>query len=270
MKTICHISDLHFGRVDEGLLDPLVASIDAVAPDVIAVSGDLTQRARAGQFRAAARFLERLRYPQVVVPGNHDVPLFNVFARFAQPLRNYRRHITRDPAPFYADAEIAVLGINTARSLTWKGGRINEDQIRLARERLCSVARPVVKVVVTHHPFDVAHLNDEDEVVGRASKAMQELARCGVDVLLSGHLHKARVGNTSRYCIAGHSALVVQAGTTLSERTRQEANSFNLVLASADEVRVEHHNFDGRAERFVRGAVEEFRRDGDVWRRVGT
>jgi 3',5'-cyclic AMP phosphodiesterase CpdA len=268
MKTIAHISDLHFGRVDDRLLDPLVASIDAAAPNVIAVSGDLTQRARSRQFRAAARFLARLNYPQVVVPGNHDVPLFNLYARFAHPLRGYRRHITRDAAPFYVDGEIAVLGINTARSFTWKGGRINDEQIADARKRLSAVAAHVVKVVVTHHPFDVAHRSDEDQMVGHATTAMQELARCGVDVLLSGHLHATHVGNTDRYCIDGHSALVVQAGTTLSERTRHESNSFNLVRASTDEVCVEHHRFEPAARRFALGGEERFRREGDVWHRV--
>ena len=268
MKTIAHISDLHFGRVDETLLQPLIAAIDAAAPDVIAVSGDLTQRARDSQFRAAARFLARLRYPQVVVPGNHDVPLYNVVARFTHPLRGYRRYITRDPAPFHRDEEIAVLGLNTARSLTWKGGRISEEQIARARELLCTVPSHVVKVVVTHHPFDVAHRNDEHQVVGRADMAMEELARCGVDVLLSGHLHETRVGNTDRYCIAGHSALVVQAGTTLSERTRHESNSFNLVRAAAGEVRVEHHRFETHGGRFVPAGFEHFRRSNDVWRRV--
>jgi 3',5'-cyclic AMP phosphodiesterase CpdA len=266
VRTIAHISDLHFGRVDERLLDPLLAGLDAARPDVVAISGDLTQRARDHQFRAAARFLSRLRWPTVVVPGNHDVPLFNVFARFAHPLRGYRRHITADPAPFWVDDELAVLGINTARSLTWKAGRINERQVELARSRMCALPDRVLKIVVTHHPFDVAHASDKDQVVGRAGMAMRALAECGVDVLLSGHLHRARVGDTSRYCIGGHSALVVQAGTTLSERTREETNSFNVLHAEHDRVRVEHHHWDGGKGRFRVAAAEDFRREGDVWR----
>lgn len=266
MRTIAHISDLHFGRVDERLLDPLLAGLEAARPHVVAISGDLTQRARDHQFRAAARFLSRLRWPLIVVPGNHDVPLFNVIARFAHPLRGFRRHITRDPTPFWSDAELAVLGINTARSLTWKAGRINERQVEHARARLCPLPQSVLKIVVTHHPFDVAHASDEDQVVGRAGMAMEALAQCGVDVLLSGHLHHARVGDTSRYCIDGHSALVVQAGTTLSERTREETNSFNVLHAEHDRVRVEHHLWDAGKGRFRVTATEDFRRAGDIWR----
>jgi 3',5'-cyclic AMP phosphodiesterase CpdA len=270
MKTIVHISDLHFGRVEETLLDPLVQAIDAVAPHVVAISGDLTQRARKREFEAAANFLQRLRYPQVVVPGNHDVPLYNVAARFLRPLTNYTKYITTDLAPSYRDEELVVLGINTARSLTWKGGRINEEQLADARAQLCAVGRDVMKVVVTHHPFDVEPGSGE-EVVGRASLAMESLAKCGVDILLAGHFHKATTNTTAhRFCIAGHAALAVQSGTTLSERTRSEANSFNVLRTEPRHVMVERHVWDAGTGRFVAQHHEEFREDGEAWREVGT
>src|ERR1700704_500594 len=134
MRTIVHLSDLHFGRTDDALLTPLASVIAKLAPDLIAVSGDLTQRARTAEFQAARAFLDRLPKPQIIVPGNHDVPLHNVFRRFIGPLAKYRRLITDDLAPFYADDEIAVLGINTARSLTFKRGRVNSKQIDHAKE----------------------------------------------------------------------------------------------------------------------------------------
>ena len=115
MRTLVQISDLHFGRIDPLLLDPLAAAIDAIGPDVVVVSGDLTQRARDAQFRAARAFLDRLPMPQVVVPGNHDVPLYDVVRRFVSPLARFRRYIERDPAPFFRDDHVAVLGINSAR-----------------------------------------------------------------------------------------------------------------------------------------------------------
>ncbi|HMF56075.1 MAG TPA: metallophosphoesterase family protein, partial [Pyrinomonadaceae bacterium] len=103
MKLIAHLSDLHFGRVDYSVIEPLIETVNGLKPDVVAVSGDLTQRARSAQFEEARKFLERLPGPQIVVPGNHDVPLHNVFARFVQPLDKYRRYITDDLQPFYAD-----------------------------------------------------------------------------------------------------------------------------------------------------------------------
>ncbi len=141
MRTIAHLSDIHFGRVDPLLVPPLIRAVNQSKPDLVAVSGDLTQRARSHQFKQAREFLDALPRPQIVVPGNHDVPLYNIFARFVEPLDKYRRYISDDLRPFYHDDEIAVLGVNTARSLTIKGGRINERQIEWMRDRLCPLAQ---------------------------------------------------------------------------------------------------------------------------------
>src|SRR6202048_1786243 len=146
MRTLVHLSDLHFGRVDPQIVAPLIKTVSEISPDLVAVSGDLTQRARTQQFLEARAFLDALPQPQIVVPGNHDVPLHNVFARFLQPLDKYRRYITDDLQPFCADEEIAVIGVNTARSLTIKGGRVNSDQVSSIRQKLCSVGEDVVKV----------------------------------------------------------------------------------------------------------------------------
>ena len=153
MRTLVQISDLHFGRVDPLLLDPLAAAVDAIGPDVVVVSGDLTQRARNAQFRAARAFLDRLPMPQVVVPGNHDVPLYDVVRRFVAPLARFRRYIERDPAPFFRDDQVAVLGINSARSLTFKGGRINHEQIETVRARFAGLDPAVIRVA--RHPPSV-------------------------------------------------------------------------------------------------------------------
>src|SRR4029079_19628242 len=127
MRTILHLSDLHFGRVNPLLVDPLLKIVKEIGPDLVAVSGDLTQRARSHQFQQARSFLEALPKPQIIVPGNHDIPLHNVFARFVQPLPEYRGYITTDLQPVYADEEMVVVGVNTARSSVFKGGRINQD-----------------------------------------------------------------------------------------------------------------------------------------------
>lgn len=230
MRTIVHISDIHFGRVDYTVAESLVVKINELAPDVVVVSGDLTQRARSAQFIEARAFLDKLPQPQIVVPGNHDIPMHNVFARFVTPLEKYKRYITADLEPFYADAEIAVLGINTARSLTVKDGRINERQVGVIREKLCGLDDEVLKIVVTHHPFDLPE-NFNDKVVGRSAMAMREISKCGADLFLAGHIHVSHIGHTAtRYKLGeGQSALVVQAGTATSTRGRGEANSFNLI-----------------------------------------
>ena len=116
MRTLVHLSDLHFGRVDHTLLAPLRTLVERIDPDVLVVSGDLTQRAKPEQFEEARAWLDTLPGPQIIVPGNHDISLYNVFRRFVKPLARYRRYITDDLDPFYLDDEIAVVGVNTAIS----------------------------------------------------------------------------------------------------------------------------------------------------------
>jgi len=259
MRTLVHLSDLHFGRVDEALLAPLAARVKALAPQVVVVSGDLTQRARAAQFAAARRFLDELPRPQVVVPGNHDVPLYDVWARFTSPLAKFRRYVTADLEPAYVDDEIAVVGINTARSLAFKEGRLGLGQIERARQKLCASPPRAVRVVVTHHPFDLPPGHEERRVVGRATAAMKAFARCGADIFLSGHLHTSHTSaSAERYRIEGHSALVVQAGTATSTRGRGEANSFNVLRISSSHVAVERYAWDAARGDFSAEDAREF------------
>jgi 3',5'-cyclic AMP phosphodiesterase CpdA len=241
-----HLSDLHFGRVDPVLLEPLRERVRALRPHVVVVSGDLTQRAKPAEFREARAFLDTLPAPRLVVPGNHDVPLYNLFQRFLQPLEKYRRYISDELEPAYIDAEIAVVGVNTTRSAVFKGGRINEDQIERVREVLCRLPRTVTKIVFTHHPFDLPPGHASRELVGRARQAMEMFARCGADILLSGHLHESHAADTRlRYRIDDFVALVVQAGTATSTRGRGEANSFNVLQIDHPRVRVERFAWTG-------------------------
>src|SRR5215216_4442449 len=258
MRKIIHLSDLHFGRVNPSLVDPLIRIVREVGPDLVAVSGDLTQRARSHQFREARTFLEALPKPQIVVPGNHDIPLHDVFARFLEPLTKYRRYITDDLQPTYEDTEMVIIGVNTARSLVFKGGRINESQVSRLRDKFCSLGSRVVKVVVTHHPFDLPEGHDQRALVGRAKMAMTGLAECGADLFLAGHLHISHTGHTKRYNIRGHSALVVQAGTATSTRERGEANSFNLIRIAHPEISVERFAWNSSTTSFAVSTIERF------------
>lgn len=269
MRSIVHLSDIHFGRVNHQVIAPLIEAIARVNPDLVAVSGDLTQRARAPQFKEARAFLDRLPKPQIVVPGNHDVPLHNVAARFLQPLGKYRRYITDDLRPFYHDHEIAVLGVNTARSLTIKGGRVNREQVAWMSERLGACDPEVVKIVVTHHPFDLPEGHDKRKLVGRARMAMEALASCGADLFLAGHLHVSHTTHSAtRYKIKGHSALVVQAGTAASSRGRGEENSFNVVRVDRPHIAIERFEWQQQHGKFSLMTTERFRHTADGWVRI--
>ena len=266
MRTLVHMSDLHFGRVDQSLLQPLIDRVKSIGPDLIVVSGDLTQRARSAQFKQAWEFLDELSAPRIVVPGNHDVPLHNILARFFRPLHKYRRYITDELEPFFVDDEIAVLGLNTARSLTIKNGRINETQLERVRARLLPLPADVTRIVVTHHPLDLPQDHGSKALVGRARMAMAMFAQCRIDLLLAGHLHVGQTGNTAtRYAIPGHTALVIHAGTATSTRGRGQANSFNVIKIDRPTIVVERWEWTSTGATFIAAAPQRFRLIAKGW-----
>ncbi len=270
MRTVVHLSDLHFGRVDNALLRPLQEMIGVLAPHLVVVSGDLTQRARTAEFVAARDFLRTLPVPQIVVPGNHDVSLHNLFNRFVRPLDKYRRFITNDLAPQYIDDEIAVFGINTARSLTFKNGRVALAELDRLHTQLAQLPSPLTKIIVTHHPFDLPERLDYHELAGRAPAAMALFADCGADVLLAGHLHASHAGSSAaRYPVVDFAALVVQAGTATSTRARGESNSFNVLRIDSAAIAVERYHWLPAvgvvAGHFALATTECFIRAEKVW-----
>jgi 3',5'-cyclic AMP phosphodiesterase CpdA len=263
MRTIAHLSDLHFGRTDPDVVRGACEAVNRMKPDLVVISGDLTQRARSHQFRAARAFLERLPKPQIVVPGNHDIPLWNIFARSFSPLRKYRRLVTRNLEPFFADGEIAVLGVNTARSLTIKDGRINRRQIDVAVARFSAGAPDCVRILVTHHPFDQPEKGDAGDIVGRAVLAMGAIGS-RVDLILSGHLHLGRSGSsTVRY--PGSGALIVLAGTATSTRVRGEPNAFNLLELDGNRLALRRFEWQATDRTFAEAAVQRFTRKNGAW-----
>jgi 3',5'-cyclic AMP phosphodiesterase CpdA len=269
MRTIAHISDLHFGREDPLAAEGLVEDLARVRPTLVVNSGDFTQRARRRQFRAAAAYHRRLPTPQISVPGNHDVPLFDVIRRAVSPLERYKRYITQDLYPSYVDDELAVLGINTARSFTWKSGRISLEQIRRIERIFSALPSDAFKVLVTHHPF-IPPPGDEHagvDLVGRAALALDVIARCGIDLLLAGHVHHGYSGDVrTHYPRAGRSTIVVQAGTATSRRVRHEPNAYNHIVLDRETITICVRRWDGK--RFSEWNRIHYRHDGAQWHRA--
>lgn len=239
MKVIAHISDLHFGRAGEAALQALHDAISRLRPDLVAVSGDLTQRAKSREFEQARRFLDSLAVPKIVVPGNYDVPLYNVLARWLTPLDKYRKHIESNLAPTFADPALAVMGLSTARSLTVKDGRLNREQIDQACAFFGRHQAAQMRILVTHHPFDAAHPRHEDDIVRRAGLAVSRFSQCGLDMILSGHMHGAHVSDSAQRYGPHSKILLVQAGTATSNRLRGEQNTWNLIRVAEDSVSVD-------------------------------
>lgn len=266
MRTIAHLSDLHFGREDPDAVEALVSDLDALAPSLVAVSGDLTQRARPAEFAAARAFLARLAAPRLVVPGNHDVPLFDVLRRFLAPLERYRAFVSGELEPVWADEEVLAVGLNTARSLTWKAGRVSHAQVELLRQRFCGTGSGRLHVLVAHHPFAATPHAPGERPVGRAAAAFAALATCGLDLVLSGHLHRGYVGSLGSHSVA-RSVLALHAGSAISRRLRGEANSYNLVRVRGPLVEVELRVLHGGG--FAAARTSRFLRTDSGWAPIG-
>jgi 3',5'-cyclic AMP phosphodiesterase CpdA len=228
----------------------------------------LTQRAHKHEFEQARAFLDALPQPQIIVPGNHDVPLHNVYARFRRSFHSFRRYISEDLEPFYSDAQMAIMGANTARSLAWKGGRVNSRQVTRIAERLCTLGPEVTKILVTHHPFDLPPNYHAGMLASRAGMAVEKLVRCGVDLLLAGHIHLSHTGHTAlRYRTAGRAAIFVQAGT-LSMRHRGEPNSFNVIRIKRNRMEVRRLSWHPGTSVFAVMSTDEFHQTSEGWGQV--
>jgi 3',5'-cyclic AMP phosphodiesterase CpdA len=233
MARIVHLSDLHFGAHDENLVESVEEGIDALKPHLVVISGDFTQRARTEQFKEACRFLETLRdkgHEVLGVPGNHDVPLYDVLRRFLSPLTRYRRFIDETLCPFIELPGVAVLGINTARSLTFKDGRINREQVAFIREAFSRTDPDAVRVLVTHHPlFAIPVGEGVERAIGGQELALDAIEEAGVDLMLAGHAHHAATHHASDLVTRAGGSLVIQAGTATSTRVRLQEQSFNTI-----------------------------------------
>ena len=245
MARLVHLSDLHFGAHDEQLVQAVAWQIDHLKPDLVVISGDFTQRARTEQFREACEFLDNLRergHEVLGVPGNHDVPLYDVLRRFLSPLARYRRFIDDSLCPFVELPGVAVLGINTARSLTFKDGRINSDQVTFIRDTFARTPTESFRVLVTHHPLFALTVGDEVErAIGRQELALDAVEESGVDLLLAGHSHHASSQDAGDLVTRAGGVLVVQAGTATSTRVREQEQSFNTIDVGEGSVTITVH-----------------------------
>jgi 3',5'-cyclic AMP phosphodiesterase CpdA len=272
MASIAHLSDVHFGAHDPAIVGALETLLPALKPDLVVVSGDFTQRARVEQYRMACEFLDRLEQAGLVVlgvPGNHDIPLYDVARRFARPLHRYQRYIDGELCPWFETDEMAVLGINTARSLTFKDGRISHEQMALIRERFREVPPEKARILVTHHPLFAMPIGESEgltRTVGRHGEALQAIGDAGVHLLLAGHYHRAYSRSAREMIETAGPELVIQAGTATSTRVRgDERQSFNWIgIPRADAVELKVFGWNGSG--FAPGPPARFAFDGHIWR----
>jgi 3',5'-cyclic AMP phosphodiesterase CpdA len=272
ISTLVHASDLHFGRPH----DPEAAAafhevVEALAPDVLVISGDFTQRARVAEFEAARQYLDRFApIPIVVTPGNHDVPLYRVFERIRDPFGNYLRILDPKLDSVTRVAGMTLVSLNTAaphRAIV--NGRLDTGQVAFAKTAFEAAPSGDLRVVVAHHHLAPAPDYQGDRPLPGARRILDAFKAMGVDLILGGHLHRAYIGNSlDVYPGADRSRgiVIAQSGTTTSRRGRareRARNSFNVIRVEDRVLTITHWmRLEGAFRPF---SVHRFPRKPSLW-----
>lgn len=256
MRHLLHISDVHFGppHLPE-LAEKILEFAERRRPDVVVLSGDLTQRAKPEQFRQARRFVDRLPAPSLVVPGNHDVPLYRFWERSLRPFAAYQRYFAKELEPVWQDDELLLVGINTAHGWTVKEGRIRLSRLKQVAELLAAAGEGVFKVVVAHHHLTPPPRFGTQTVLSNAFEAIELFSAAGVEMVLSGHQHQTYVASSEEFYPSGRPpVLILHAGTSTSSRGRgseADKNTFNWVRVDSESVLISHYHWERSVGEFV-------------------
>ena len=271
---ILHISDLHFGSPFVPVVaEALLASIPSLAPDAIVVSGDLTQRAKREQFLQARKFFDKFSdIPMLVIPGNHDVPLWRVFERLIKPHALYREIVSPDLNPVLQIGNVVLVGLDsTAPRRSLSNGRIYLDQLRHCEESLAAVPEGMTRIVVAHHHFAPGHDRVLDIPMPQAQRAIDCFVEQRVEMILGGHLHRSYIGNSLDFFPGHHrdrGVIIVQCGTTTSSRGKgreRDENTFNLIKAGSRDHTVIHYMYFEEAGEFAPVSKQTFPRQGQAF-----
>lgn len=270
MPTIAHLSDIHFGRIaDDRVVGALVGEVNAAGHDLVVVSGDLTQRARTREYRAARAMLDAFDPPTIVVPGNHDVRAWwhNPFERVWRSSKRFRQHITEDVTPSFAAPGLAAFGLNSAHGLTIKGGRIRPEHVDEMEAFFARQPPNAFRVLTLHHHLLLLEGLGDHDVSRSAHLALDAAQRARVDVVLCGHLHRSHVAPVELNPTGdadGHRLVIASAGTATSNRGRGDnanVNFYNVVTVEPDTFCVAERRFDPGAGQFEEERTTTFARD---------
>lgn len=261
MSIVLQISDPHFGSEQWPVVEALTTLARLQRPDLLVLSGDITQRARPAQFQAARNFMDRLGAPYVAIPGNHDIPLFDWWARLRQPYAGHMAAFGSDLEPVHSSPDLMVVCVNTTRFWRHKQGEVSEAQIDRVARTLAGASTEQLRVVVVHQPVAVTREEDVPNLLRGHAAALQRWAAAGADIAMGGHIHLPYV-----LPLAGlpRPMWAVQAGTAVSSRVREGLpNSVNLLRWSADSTPgccvIEQWDFSTAERAFLRGKVSEVR-----------
>ncbi|MDP3195708.1 metallophosphoesterase [Tabrizicola sp.] len=260
MIRLLHLSDVHFGAVNDRLPGPIVALAHDLRPDATVISGDLTQRARPAQFAAARAFVDLLPGPVLCVPGNHDMPLWNLGLRLLAPFARYRRAIGPELEPTLALPGAIIQGVNTANPFVWKSGQLGRSSAKRLTTAFAAAPPDVMRIAVLHHaPVPAADGTPAD--MADPAAVLGALALAGTDIVLSGHTHMPHAG----FAETAAGVLFLQVGTAISTRLKTDTNDFALIEIGADTV-TQHAWLARQDEGFVQSAKARFLKSSTGWR----
>jgi 3',5'-cyclic AMP phosphodiesterase CpdA len=259
MSVVMQISDTHFGTEQEEVVEALLHMFREEKPELVILSGDITQRARRSQFDAARAFVDRLApTPLVAIPGNHDIPLLNMGMRLLAPYANYSRAFGAELEPEFSAPNLLVMGVNTTRPYKHADGEISVAQVQRVATRLLRASPQQLRIVVTHQPICALLPEDECNVLEGHAGAVRRWAEAGADLVLGGHIHLPYViPLDERHPYLARRMWAVQAGTAVSSRLRHGANNSVNLIRYADGQRpawtcsVERWDFQPQTRHFM-------------------
>lgn len=232
MSVVLQISDTHFGTEQPPVMQALVDLAMQLRPDVVVLSGDITQRAQPDQFRAAKAFVDRLGAPVLAIPGNHDIALFDLWARLTRPYARYAAVFGADLEPVYSSHHLLIVGVNTTRAWRHKNGEVSMAQVDRVAKLLQGADPQQLRVAVVHQPVAVIQAKDRANLLRGHATATRVWSAAGADVVMGGHIH---LPYTPALQGLARQTWVVQAGTAVSSRTRAGAPNSVNVLRWADQ-----------------------------------
>jgi 3',5'-cyclic AMP phosphodiesterase CpdA len=259
MSVLLQISDPHFGTEQAPVVEALATLARQQRPDVLVLSGDITQRARPAQFRAARAFADRLGAPVLAVPGNHDIPLLDWWARLRHPYARYIAAFGTDLEPVHRSPELMVVCVNTTRAWRHQNGEISGRQVDRVARLLVRAESAQLRVVVVHQPVAVTRADDLSNRLRGHAAALERWAAAGADLVMGGHIHLPYVMPLQGLA---RPLWAVQAGTAVSSRVRKGVpNSVNLLRWGADSApgccRIEQWDFSADVQAFLLAKVTE-------------
>lgn len=247
--NIMHLSDLHFGRIDQTVLERLkiflVTNRDHI--NLFILTGDLTQRARSHEFMAASEFLKTLEKPLFLVPGNHDIPLYNLYQRLFSPYKKFLKFFQPHSQNFYEDEQVAIFGLWSTNSLTVSKGKIKDRDLETMKSKFQHIPEEKIRIIASHHP-----IFSETEPMSR--KVHEQILNLKPHLVLSGHEHYAQVRHLSQ---DSSLPICISSGTSTSTRLRTQSNGFNMITVDAGKLSVDIYQYDFEKNEFLVG--EQFR-----------